>query len=122
MQTLQIFQDHVLNKDPWIDHFHVATDSEQKGIISVVKHLDRETVSSVTLYIIAVDSSSLSPTLMCTGVLTDSKTSDPFNITITIEDIDDNPPVFKEKSLTTGFLSSTEAERPIMNLVVSLPT
>ncbi|XP_059145110.1 cadherin-23-like [Physella acuta] len=111
------FHDDVVNKNPWLDHFQVTTDRDQRGIISVVKRLDRETVDSVKLVIFAVDSSSLSPATMCTGFSTHSKTSDPFEITITVEDIDDNPPVFKEKSLTTGFLSSTEAERPIMSLV-----
>ncbi|CAL1540911.1 unnamed protein product [Lymnaea stagnalis] len=102
----------------WKDYFLITTDSNSKeGVIQVVKSLDRETISSVQLTLRAVDSSSISKLDACDNVSpVDNRKSSPLKITVNIQDIDDNPPVFKERSLSKGFLSKTAPNNIILNL------
>lgn len=42
----------------------------------------------------------------------------PLDITVFVDDVNDNPPIFSEKSLSVGFLSNTKFGEKIISLQV----
>ena len=75
----------------------------QSGVVSVLNSLDRETNSSYSLLVYAVDQS-----------LTDMKTSIA-TLFVNIEDVNDNPPVF-----TQSYNITLEEDIPVSSIVLTL--
>ena len=114
----------ILEEGEWTDYFTLKPDNDSSGIIELKKPLDRETVESISLKVIAIDSFSLNADVVCRNITPTSDDtsvqSNPLTVYVTVEDVDDNPPVFSVKSFNKGFLSSTDFGSEIVSLPVSL--
>lgn len=103
----------------WKDYFYIITDPNEGGIIYINKTLDREVVEKIVIKVTAIDRTQSVQYFMCDDVprLADDR-SQPLEITVLIDDINDSPPVFKKKSHSFGFLSSTEFGKTLITLPV----
>ncbi|ESP03941.1 hypothetical protein LOTGIDRAFT_230236 [Lottia gigantea] len=93
-----------------IDHFFL---NKTSGVLSLVKKLDREVTSEVNLVIVARGDCSLTiqPSVSSKGDLVDGHPPEYVRnnntmlwVRITVTDINDQPPVFSSKEITSGFL------------------
>ncbi|KAK3772598.1 hypothetical protein RRG08_027333 [Elysia crispata] len=113
---------YAFQEGEWTDYFTLKPDNDSSGIIELKKPLDRETVESISLKVIAIDSFSLNADVVCRNITPTSDDtsvqSNPLTVYVTVEDVDDNPPVFSVKSLNKGFLSSTDFGSEIVSLPI----
>ncbi|XP_025090910.1 cadherin-23-like isoform X2 [Pomacea canaliculata] len=92
------------------DYFAVEPDSHQEGVITLVKPLDREKQSEVTVTVTAHD---CTPGGNC-GVDTQTPTS--LKVRVVVKDVNDNPPIFTTSVISAGFLATSEYGTEILNL------
>ncbi|XP_053381726.1 protocadherin Fat 4-like [Mercenaria mercenaria] len=100
-------------KSNWTDYFNI---SEHNGEIFCVKELDHEAVTSISFKVNVTDCSLEKNTTYCNK----NKTADilraqrgvreTIEVVVNVKDIDDSPPVFKQKNLATGMRRNTEAD------------
>ncbi|PVD37769.1 hypothetical protein C0Q70_00370 [Pomacea canaliculata] len=94
------------------DYFNVNANSRQEGVLTLLKPLDREKQSEVTVTITATDDTPFSQE--CGNPPQAQNTS--IKVRVLVKDINDNPPIFTSSVVSAGFLATSEYGTEILNL------
>lgn len=90
------------------------------GEIATLKPLDRENMTNdeISLTIEATDVTKPNISSECDNIKLQNNTKVQMEVVITVQDINDNPPIFKNTQFSKGILRSTKFETVVIDLTV----
>lgn len=94
--------------------------NDSSGEIAIDQPLDRENMANDEIYLMIEATDVTKPNVLseCDNIKLQNNTTVQMEVVITVQDINDNPPIFKNSQFSKGILRNTKFETVVIDLTV----
>lgn len=94
--------------------------NDSSGEIAIDQPLDRENMANDEIYLMIEATDVTKPNILseCDNIKLQNNTTVQMEVVITVQDINDNPPIFKNSQFSKGILRNTKFETVVIDLTV----